>query len=314
MALLPAADAARADLCRDLPLPAADHSGAGASARRSACCIYMVLVAAALIERLDPPLQTLSNVVSSLREGDYSFRARGAGTQDALGELAAEVNAAGRPAAEAARPLAGSHRPAGPHSRSHARAAVCLRPRKPAATGEQRRCSSCWAGRMPAASVTPRASWAWKTCWPRRPEHSLLRRESPTRWLLRKAAFRQDGVPHTLLLLADVSVPLQEEEQIAWKRLIRVLGHELSNSLAPIKSIAGSLLARVDYNAGRRRDAPRFSPRPGRGGEPRRLRCTALCSLTACWPSCLRRSSSRLRLGPLLERVVLLEQRLAVRA
>jgi len=62
---------------------------------------------------------------------------------------------------------------------------------------------------------------------------------------LRKAVFRQDGAPHTLLLLADVSLPLQEEEQAAWKRLIRVLGHELSNSLAPIKSIAGSLLARV---------------------------------------------------------------------
>ena len=38
------------------------------------------------------PLQTLSNVVASLREGDYSFRARGAGSRDALGELAAEVN------------------------------------------------------------------------------------------------------------------------------------------------------------------------------------------------------------------------------
>ena len=34
-----------------------------------------------------------------------------------------------------------------------------------------------------------------------------------TRWLLRKAAFRQDGAPHTLLLLSDVSLPLQEEEQ-----------------------------------------------------------------------------------------------------
>jgi signal transduction histidine kinase len=71
-----------------------------------------------------------------------------------------------------------------------------------------------------------------------------------TRWLLRKAAFRQDGAPHTLLLLADVSLPLQEEEQQAWKRLIRVLGHELSNSLAPIKSIAGSMLARVDALGG----------------------------------------------------------------
>ena len=50
-------------------------------------------VASALVDGLIRPLQTLSNVVASLREGDYSFRARGAGTRDALGELAAEVNA-----------------------------------------------------------------------------------------------------------------------------------------------------------------------------------------------------------------------------
>ena len=55
--------------------------------------LYLALVAAALIEGMVRPLQTLSNVVASLREGDYSFRARGAGSQDALGELAAEVNA-----------------------------------------------------------------------------------------------------------------------------------------------------------------------------------------------------------------------------
>jgi HAMP domain-containing protein len=55
--------------------------------------LYLLIVAAALIEGLIRPLQTLSNVVSSLREGDYSFRARGAGTVDAFGELAGEVNA-----------------------------------------------------------------------------------------------------------------------------------------------------------------------------------------------------------------------------
>jgi nitrogen fixation/metabolism regulation signal transduction histidine kinase len=52
-------------------------------------------------------------------------------------------------------------------------------------------------------------------------------------------------VPHTLVVLADVSRALREEERRAWQRLIRVLGHELSNSLAPIKSIAGSLNSRV---------------------------------------------------------------------
>src|SRR5207302_152395 len=60
-----------------------------------ACCLllYLSLIAGALIESLVRPLQTLSNVVASLREGDYSFRARGAGARDPLGELAAEINA-----------------------------------------------------------------------------------------------------------------------------------------------------------------------------------------------------------------------------
>jgi two-component system, NtrC family, nitrogen regulation sensor histidine kinase NtrY len=54
------------------------------------------------------------------------------------------------------------------------------------------------------------------------------------------------GVPHTLLVLSDVSAALREEERLAWERLIRVLGHEINNSLTPIKSIAGSLRGRLD--------------------------------------------------------------------
>jgi signal transduction histidine kinase len=58
---------------------------------------------------------------------------------------------------------------------------------------------------------------------------------------VRRTTFRQGGRPHQLLVLADVSRPLRDEERQAWQRLIRVIGHEINNSLAPIKSIAGSL-------------------------------------------------------------------------
>ena len=61
------------------------------------------------------------------------------------------------------------------------------------------------------------------------------------RYEVRRTTFRQDGRPHQLLVLADVSRPLRDEERQAWQRLIRVIGHEINNSLAPIKSIAGSL-------------------------------------------------------------------------
>jgi two-component system, NtrC family, nitrogen regulation sensor histidine kinase NtrY len=61
------------------------------------------------------------------------------------------------------------------------------------------------------------------------------------RWEVRRTTFREEGRPHQLLVLADVSRPLRDEERQAWQRLIRVIGHEINNSLAPIKSIAGSL-------------------------------------------------------------------------
>ena len=59
------------------------------------------------------------------------------------------------------------------------------------------------------------------------------------RWEIRRSLFRQGGRPHELLVLSDLSQPLREEERQAWQRLIRVIGHEMNNSLAPIKSIAG---------------------------------------------------------------------------
>jgi two-component system, NtrC family, nitrogen regulation sensor histidine kinase NtrY len=61
------------------------------------------------------------------------------------------------------------------------------------------------------------------------------------RWEVRRTTFRQEGRAHQLLVLADVSRPLRDEERQAWQRLIRVIGHEINNSLTPIKSIAASL-------------------------------------------------------------------------
>jgi two-component system nitrogen regulation sensor histidine kinase NtrY len=62
------------------------------------------------------------------------------------------------------------------------------------------------------------------------------------RWEVRRRAFRQGGQRHELLVLTDLSHALREEERQAWQRLVRVLSHEINNSLAPINSIAGSLL------------------------------------------------------------------------
>ncbi len=60
-------------------------------------------------------------------------------------------------------------------------------------------------------------------------------------WGIRRGRFRQGGVSHQFLVLADLNRALHNEEREAWKRLVRVLGHEIRNSLTPIKSAAGTL-------------------------------------------------------------------------
>src|SRR5438046_6165298 len=64
---------------------------------------------------------------------------------------------------------------------------------------------------------------------------------SSGRWGLRRGSFREGGWPHHLVVLSDLSRTLRDEERKAWQRLIRVLGHELNNSLAPIQSVAQGL-------------------------------------------------------------------------
>jgi nitrogen fixation/metabolism regulation signal transduction histidine kinase len=278
----------------------------------AAICLltYFALIAAALIESIIRPLQTLSNVVSSLREGDYSFRARGAGPQDPLSELAAEINALAdllqkqrvrslEATALLARILEVMHSPIFAFDRENLLQLVNTAGAKLLGV-TQSRCFGHSAKELGLEGLLHA---------PDQSVHSFGAK--PTRWLLRKALFRQDGAPHTLLLLADVSLPLQEEEQMAWKRLIRVLGHELSNSLAPIKSIAGSLLARVDAMTA---DEPTLKDfRRGLGVVESRAdslhRFVQSYRLLAQLPP---PQFKPVALGPLMERLSLLEQRLPV--
>jgi two-component system nitrogen regulation sensor histidine kinase NtrY len=272
--------------------------------------IYIAFVTSALVDNFIRPLQTLSNVVSSLREGDYSFRARGAAAGDALGELAREVNALAdllqkqrvrslEATALLGRILEVMHAPLFAFDRENRlqlmnNAGVNLLGRP------YSRCIGQSAKELQLDELLAAPDQAIRSFG-----------SAPTRWLLRRAAFRQEGVSHTLLVLADVSVPLQEEEQTAWKRLIRVLGHELSNSLAPIKSIAGSLLARVDGLSGDEAALNDFR----RGLGVVESRADALHRFVQSYRQLAQLPPPRLQpvaLAPLMERVTLLEQRLPV--
>jgi PAS domain S-box-containing protein len=127
---------------------------------------------------------------------------------------------------------------------------------------------------------------------------------------LRRSTFRRDGRPHDLLVFADLSKALREEEQQAWQRIVRVLSHEINNSLTPIKSIAHSIKRMI----GRVPDIPRaadiqdalslIETRSGALG--RFLRAYAQL---ARLPKPQRRP---LQVAPLVKRVVELEERLAV--
>jgi nitrogen fixation/metabolism regulation signal transduction histidine kinase len=124
--------------------------------------------------------------------------------------------------------------------------------------------------------------------------------------MARRSSFRQLGAPHTLVLLSDVSSVLREEERVAWQRLIRVLGHEISNSLAPIKSIAGSLRARL---------APDGTTDFARGLTIIEGRAESLNRFVQAYRQLAQLPAPVMRpfaLRPLLERVVALETRMEV--
>ena len=216
----------------------------------------------AVQENVVRPLQTISNLLAALREEDFSFRARGTRRRRRARRGHARGERARGDPARAAPRRPGGHRPAPQGHGGDRRGGLRLRrraaararqPRRRAPAGPARRAASrperrrTWASaiRLGAAEPGAGATSPWCSTW-RCPE-------GPGRFEVRRSTFRQGGLPHHLLVLANVSRALREEERQAWQRLIRVLGHELNNSLAPIKSIAGSLeslLAREPRPAG----------------------------------------------------------------
>jgi len=196
----------------------------------------------AVREIVTRPLQTMANLLSALREGDFSTRARGASRDEPLGDVMTEINLLGGVlqeqrlgALEATALLrtvmeeidvaifafdsnetlrlvnrSGQELLAQPAERILGRAAAEL---------DMADCLGGDATRVLTRTFPGGAG----------------------RWGMRRTMFREGGLPHSLVVIADLSQPLREEELKAWQRLVRVIGHELNNSLAPIKSIAGSL-------------------------------------------------------------------------
>ncbi len=196
----------------------------------------------AVREQVVLPLHTLSRMIAALREQDYSLRARNASGDDALGLAMMELNA-----------LSGDMR----SRRLGALEATALLRRLMAeidvavfafdGSGALRVVNAAGArlfGQTDHELVGRTAGeLALAECLegtaPRIVELPIGPQRG--RWELRRGEFRQDGRPHRFIVLADVSRTLREQERVAWQRLIRVLGHEINNSMTPIKSLTERL-------------------------------------------------------------------------
>jgi two-component system, NtrC family, nitrogen regulation sensor histidine kinase NtrY len=200
-------------------------------------------VSLALKNRVALPLQTISNVLASLREGDFSLQARGTGRPDALGGVLVEVNALSSTLKE--------------QRLGAVEAATLLRNVMQEIdvaifafdAGQILRLVNRAGENLLAASsrnlIGSRAADLGLAPCLQGEDSRLMEASFPGgagRWEMRRTKFWQSGSPHQLLVLSDLSKALREEERQAWKRLIRVLGHELNNSITPIKSIAASLI------------------------------------------------------------------------
>jgi signal transduction histidine kinase len=128
---------------------------------------------------------------------------------------------------------------------------------------------------------------------------------------LRRSTFRQGGRNHTLLVLADVGRALRDKEREAWQRLVRVLGHEINSSLAPIQSITESLAALLGANP----RPPDWEDDTARGLEVVGRRAGALARFMTAYAKLAKLpppTLSDLDLAALVERAARLEQRRAV--
>jgi two-component system, NtrC family, nitrogen regulation sensor histidine kinase NtrY len=215
------------------------------------CVGAWTLLVLELRDQVARPLQTISNLLAALREGDFSIRGRHARKDDALGVAIAEANvlaetlrrerygaleasALVRKMMEAIEVALFVFDADGVLTLCNRAAARLVGAAPEALTGR------------PAAQLGLGALLDGDT--PR--TLSLTLGGMPRQLEVRRGPVRQEGRPHTLVVATDLSRALRAEERHAFERLVRVLGHEINNSLAPIRSIAESLRARV----GRPRD------------------------------------------------------------
>jgi len=205
---------------------------------------FLAAFIASVREHIVRPLQTMTNLLAALREGDYSIRARGARENDALGEVLLEINSLG----ETLRvQRLGAFEATALLRTIMAEIDVAVFTFDPdLRLSLVNRAGEHLLGKPIDKLLGKQANDLGLAACLEANEDAPLSLSFPGatgRWGVRRSTFREHGLPHELLVLTDLSRTLREEERRAWQSLVRVLGHEMNNSLAPIKSLAGSLEA-----------------------------------------------------------------------
>lgn len=198
-------------------------------------------LALAVRARVMRPLQTLANLIAALRERDYAVRGRHPRRDDALG--LAQVELAG---------LAGQLRDERWRDEEAASGLARVVEGLDAAVfaidpGGEIRLANRAAERLAGQPLVGRRigdvglAPLFEVEVPGTLELSLPNAADHITWEVRRSEIRMSGRPHKLVVMTDVGHALRAEERLAWQRLVRVLGHEINNSLGPISSIADTL-------------------------------------------------------------------------
>lgn len=278
-----------------------------------------LLLAFNLRRRVVYPLYTLANLLEALREGDYSLRGRRGGRPDAMGQVMTEINSLADGLHDE---RLGAREATALLSRVMAEIDVAVfalddedRLRLVNRAGEEllARPAERLLGRpaaevdlavgidRPAAGHDGRGAEVVDAAFP----------GGEGRWEIRRRGFRLEGRPHRLLVIADLSHTLREEERQAWRRLIRVLGHELNNSLAPIKSMAVTLTRLL----GRRPRPDDWQADTEHGLEVISNRAESLSRFMSAYSRLARLpppERAPTAVAPLIERVAALESRVSI--
>jgi two-component system, NtrC family, nitrogen regulation sensor histidine kinase NtrY len=252
-----------------------------------------------LRQRLAYSLLTLSNIAAGIRENEFSLRARAGEGDDAMTTLARELNLLTQAMRE--------------RRVDELEAAALVR----AIVAEIDAAIFAFGGDGRVQLVNPagarllgleREQILGRT----REELGLdAMLESQNRLAVRRGSFREKGAEHELLVVSDVSRELRAEELLAWQRLVRVLTHELNNSLAPIKAIASSLEQTIAANV----DPAEWSDDARRGFGIISSRAEALTRFTQAYARVARLPAPQLApvaLGTIVARVAGLAPRVSI--